>query len=375
MKRTKITFARALILSVLTAASAAACKRAAVPAADPGSGEAAARGEVSPGTVILTAEAQAGGGIAVEAARMEEVSPSVKALGDLEFDARRVAGIAARAAGRLERLFAYPGDRIKAGDVLAEIYSPDYLAAQAEVLQAAARAERLAGQPDEAAARSFLDAARRKLAPLGLTSAEIDALIASGQILPLLAVRAPIAGIVLESKALAGAAVAEGTDLFKLGDPSTLWGRVHLTEKDLASVRPGMAASIRTQAFAGRVFHGRLVLVGASMDASTRTVEGRIELPNADGALKPGMYIEALLLSNEHRSVLTVPAAAVLEFPSGRCVFVRTTPTAFVLRPVETGEAYDGRVEILAGLAAGEAVAATGGIILKSELMKAGLGD
>jgi membrane fusion protein, copper/silver efflux system len=375
MKRTKKIFARALILIVLAAVSTAACKRAAVSAADADSGEAAAHSEAAPGTVILTAEAQAGGGIIIEAARMEEVARSVKSLGELEFDARRVAGVPARAAGRLERLTAYPGDRIAAGAVLAEIYSPDFLAAQAEVLQASARAVRLAGRSDETAARSFLDAARRKLAPLGLAPAEIDALIASGQVQPLLAVRAPIAGIVLESKALAGSAVAEGTDLFRLGDPSTLWGCVHLTEKDLASVRPGMAASIRTQAFAGRIFPGRLVLVGASMDASTRTVEGRIEIPNADGALKPGMYIEALLLSNEHRRVLTVPAAAVQEFPSGRGVFVRTTPTAFVLRPVETGEALGDRVEILAGLAAGEAVAATGGIILKSELMKASLGD
>jgi RND family efflux transporter MFP subunit len=148
-----------------------------------------------------------------------------------------------------------------------------------------------------------------------------------------------------------------------------------LTEKDLAAVRPGMAAAIRTQAYPDREFSGRLILIGASMDASTRTVEGRIEIPNRDGTLKPGMYIEAWLESSERRPVLTVPASAVQEFASGRIVFVRTAPTAFVLRPVETGGTLEGRIEIRAGLAEGEAVVIAGGFLLKSEMMKASLGD
>jgi Cu(I)/Ag(I) efflux system membrane fusion protein len=293
----------------------------------------------------------------------------------LEFDARRVAAVPARSAGRLERVAAFPGDRVAAGQILAEIFSQDFLLQQSELLQAARRAERLRGDAEEPAARALLEAARQKLGLLGLSGPEIDAVIAARSVRPLLPVRAPIGGTVIESAAVAGAPAAADAGLFKLADTSMLWGCIHLTEKDLAAVRPGMAAAIRTQAYPGREFSGRLVLVGASMDASTRTVEGRIEIPNPDGTLKPGMYIEAWLESSERRPVLIVPASAVQEFASGRIVFVRTGPTSFVLRPVETGESLEGWIEILSGLAEGEAVVIAGGFLLKSELMKASLGD
>jgi len=325
--------------------------------------------------VSLTTEAVAGGGIVVEAARMIDIARTVKALGELEFDDRRLACVSARAAGRIDKLAAYAGETVLAGAILAEIYSPDYLAVQAEVLQAATRVARLAGQPDETSARAFLEASRRKLAPFGPSPAEIDALIASDEPRPLLVVRASIGGIVLQSKAVVGAAIAEGADLFKLADPSSLWACIHLTEKDLATVRPGMEATVRTQAYPGREFRGLMVLVGASMDTSTRTVEGRIVLPNPQGSLKPGMYVEATLASNDRRAVLTVPTSALQEFASGRIVFVQTGPTSFTLRPVEAGEILGSRIEILAGLAEGERVVSTGSFFLKSEMMKASLGD
>ncbi len=364
---------RAFVLILLSAVWAAACGRASDEPAP--AGDRAVHEEIPAGTVVLTPEALKGGGIVLEPARLQEVARSVRALGDLEFDGRRVAGVSARASGRLERLSAYSGDRVSAGVVLAEIYSPDYLAVQAEVLSAAGRAARLAGRPDESTARSFYDAARRKLAAFGPDPAEIDALVASGEARPLLAVRAPIAGVVLESRAVAGAAVAEGADLFKLADPSILWACVRLAEKDLAAVRPGMSAALRTQAYPGREFRGRLILVGAVLDASTRTVEARVELANPDGALKPGMFVEADLSSANTRPVLTVPAAAVQEFSIGRVVFVQTGPASFVLRPVETGDTLGDRIEIRKGLADGEIVAAAGSFLLKSELMKAGLGE
>jgi len=364
-----------LISIALVSGPNAACRRSAGPDGEPAGEMEPAAVAASRTAVPLSLEAQAGGGIVVEAASLDEIAASTTALGELEFDARRVAGVAARAAGRIERLAAWEGDRVAAGSVLAEIYSPDFLAAQAEVLQAAARAARLSGRPEEAAARSFLEAARRKLAPLGLSQGEIEALIASGQARPLLAVRAPLSGVILESRAVAGAAVAEGADLFRLADPAVLWACVRLPEKDLAAVKPGLAADIRTQAYADRTFPGRLTLVAASMDPATRTVEGRIEVPNAGGVLKPGMFIEARLDAAAKRPALTVPAGAVQEFASGKIVFVRTKPTEFALRPVQTGDVRGGRIEILAGLAAGEEVAASGSFMLKSELMKASLGE
>lgn len=371
----KKTIAIVLTLTLAIMAAGPACRKAAAPIADEPAGEADSHDEASAGTVNLTPEAVAGGGIAVEPVLLSEVARTVSALGEIEFDARRVAGAAARASGRIERVTAFVGDRVAAGATLAQIYSQDFLAAQAEVLQAAGRVARLAGRPDEAAARSFLEASRRKLAPYGPTKSEIDALIASGAPLPLLAVRAPIGGLVLESRAVPGTAVADGADLFKLADPSTVWACLHLTEQDLASVRSGMEATIRAKAYPDREFRGRLTLVGSTMDASTRTVKGRVVLANPDGRLKPGMFVEAALASAERRPVLTVPSGAIQEFASGRIVFVQSGPAAFTLRPVETGGTFGDRIEITAGLESGEAVVAAGSFLLKSEMMKASLRD
>jgi Cu(I)/Ag(I) efflux system membrane fusion protein len=362
----------ALVLAALTAVLPTACSR---PAAEAEAAAAEPHEEKAAGTVVLTPAAVAGGGLTFDTVRTIEAPQTITALGELELDARRVAGAAARASGRLEKVAAYVGDRVAAGSVLAEIYSRDYLAVQAEVAQAASRLARLRGQADEPAARDFLEAARRKLAPYGDSPAETDALVASGTLKPLLAVRAPIAGVVLESRAIPGTAVEEGADLFRLADPSTLWASLHLTEKALAFAKPGMEAIIRTAAFPGRDFPGRLVLVGAVMEPAARTIEARVALANPGLALKPGMYVEAVLASVEKRRVLTAASDAVHEFSGGRVVFVRTGETTFVLRPVETGEMIGSRVEIRSGLAEGDVVVAAGSFLIKSELMKASLGD
>ena len=327
------------------------------------------------GTIVLSAEAQADGGIAVAPAKTTVLAGKIEAPGELEFNARRLAEVSARADGRIERVAAVVGDRVAAGQVLVEIYSREYLASQTEVLQAASRAARLRGDPEETAANAFLQAARRKLYPLGLEEKDIDALIAAGEIRPFLLVRAPFAGTIIEAPALAGAHVDLGGSLFKLADMSSLWACVHVFEKDLAGIWTGSDVLLRTQAFPDREFTGRLVLIGAVMEEKTRTVEGRVEVGNADGSLRAGMYVEAEISSGRERSALVVPAAALQEYLSRPVVFVKTGATTFVLRLVETGARTATEVEIIRGLAAKESVVTAGSFLIKSELLKSSLGD
>ena len=303
-----------LTISVLLAAASWACRRAPAPAsAETEAGEAPT---VPVGTVSLTPESMKGGGIAVEAARMIDAARTVRALGEFEFDPRRMAEVSARTAGRIEKLGAYLGDRVAAGQVLAEVYSPDYLALQSEVLLAAERAVRLKGDPDGPSAASFLNASRKKLLPLGLAEGEIDALLSTRDVRPTLALRAPISGVVIAARAIAGGQVDAAATLFQIADPSTLWACVHIYEKDLGSVRTGLEAILATQAYPGSAFKGRLVFIGATMDDKTRTIEGRIEVANPDGKLKPGMFVEASLRTPEDRRVLVVPEGAVQEVQS-----------------------------------------------------------
>jgi membrane fusion protein, copper/silver efflux system len=368
-KRTLILIA----ISCLIAAMSGACRRAPAPAAaEAGEPEA---GRAPAGTISLTAEAVKGGGIAVEETRMIDAAKSVKALGELEFDPRRVAEITARTAGRIEKLAAVLGDRVAAGQVLAAIYSPDYLSLQAEILLAGERAARLKGGPEGEAAAALLDAAKNKLFPLGVPDPEIEDLLGSRSVRPNLEIRSPLSGVVIASQAVSGGQVEASTALFRVADPSILRACVHIYEKDLASVRAGLEATLTAQAYPGALFKGRLIFIAATMDAATRTIEGRIEIANPDGRLKPGMFVEAGLRMPEGRRILAVPDAAVQEVMSQAAVFVQTGPATFVLRPVEVGERLEGVVEIAKGLAEGEKIVTAGAFILKSELLKSLLGD
>jgi cobalt-zinc-cadmium efflux system membrane fusion protein len=328
-----------------------------------------------PNSVRLTEAAVRTGGIAVEPARVVETVRCIAGVGELQFNSRRLAHLTARASGRLESIAAFRGERVAAGQALAEIYSRDYLALQSEVLQAAERAARLRGTPDEQAGRAFLDAARANLLPLGVTEAEIDSLISEKSVQPFLVVRAPFGGRIIEQAAVAGDRVEPGASLFRLADLSTLWAGVRVYEKDLASIRPGVEAVLRTQAFPDEEFRGRLVLVGAVVDEKTRTVEGRVEVPNPKERLKLGMYVEASIACGEKRQALVIPESALQEFQSRPVVFVQTAPGAYELRLVETGERTGGRVEIVRGLVEGDEVVTSGSFLLKSELLKKSLGE
>jgi RND family efflux transporter MFP subunit len=165
------------------------------------------------------------------------------------------------------------------------------------------------------------------------------------------------------------------TEMFKLADLSSLWAELRIFEKDLAGVRLGLDVALRTQAYPGEEFRGRLVLLGGVMDDKTRTVEGRVEIANPAGRLKPGMYIEAVLTAAQGRSALFIPETALQEHQNQTVVFVQTGPGKFTLRRVETGERAAGFVEIVKGLAEGERVAASGSFLLKSEMLKKSLGD
>ena len=369
------TLSRCLILAGLPALILIAGCRAkgAAEAAAPAAATAAKDAPASM-SVTLTAEAIGAADLKTAAAEVRPVLRRITAVGEIEWNARRVVHLTARTPGRLERVLVVQGDRVREGQLLAEIYSPDYLTLQAECIQAAARAKRRAGDAaEEATARSFLAGARERLTLLGVPAADLEAIEASGLPRPLLAVRAPLSGTVLESDVVAGDAVELGTSLFRLADPSTLWACLHIQEKDLADVRSGTEVVLKTHAYPAEEFRGRLALVGDAVDPGTRTVEGRVEVANPGARLKAGMYVEGTTAAGGERRALCVPEESLQDDGGRAIVFVKTGERTFDRRAVETGERFDGLVEILKGLAAGETVVTSGSFLLKSELRKGAL--
>jgi len=332
--------------------------------------------EAARASVALTPEAVEAADIRTTPAAIRVIRRRITAPGELEWNARRLAHLTARTEGRVERVLAFAGDRVHAGQILAEIYSPDYMAIQAEYLQAADRAARYAGDPAEAGtAKAILESARERLLLVGATAADVDALRASPVPRPVLPVRAAWSGTVIEASVLPGDHVELGSNLFRLADLSMLWAGLRIRERDLPALKSGAEVEIRTQAYPGEVFRGRLILIGDAVDTETRTVISRAEVPNPGGRLKTGMYVEAVFEGSGERKALVVPESAIQDDEGKSVVFVRTGERTFTRRAVVAGEQLSDTVEITEGLAEGEEVVVSGGFLLESEIHKDDLED
>ncbi|HUU39155.1 MAG TPA: efflux RND transporter periplasmic adaptor subunit [Candidatus Desulfaltia sp.] len=297
----------------------------------------------------------------------------VKATGVIGFNQKRFVCISARVPGRIEEVLAFEGDRVKTGQTLLALYSPDFLSAQQELLHLFQQQERSRKTGDEEGAKlaaGLIRSSVHRIKLMGVREEEIRKIQESGTVSETLAVQAPISGTLVSARAVSGEFVEMGTELFELADLDVLWATVHIFEKYLALVRPGFRAEVRTQAYPAEVFPGRLVLVGDVQDEETRTTKGRLELSNPSRKLKPGMFIEVTLIPVAIGESLAVPEQAVRQVEGKTVVFVRVPGGAFEPREVKLGRLAGGWAEILEGLQEGEEVATEGSFSLKAEMLK-----
>jgi Cu(I)/Ag(I) efflux system membrane fusion protein len=300
-------------------------------------------------------------------------SVSVRATGVIGFNQKKYACISARVPGRIEEVLAFEGDRVKAGQTLVTLYSPDFLSAQQELVHLSQQQERSRKTGDEEGAKlaaGLIRSALHRIRLMGVAEEEFRKIQESGTVRETLAVMAPFSGTIVSARAVSGEFVEMGTELFELADLDVLWATANIFEKDLALVRPGSRAEVRTQAYPAEVFPGRLVLVGDVQDEVTRTTKGRLELPNPSRKLKPGMFIDVTLIPATTGESLAVPEQAVRQVEEKTVVFVQVPGGAFEPREVKLGSLIDGWAEILAGLQEGEVVATEGSFSLKAEMLK-----
>lgn len=328
------------------------------------------------GKVALTPDAAKTAGIQLDTAMTRTFHPSVKASGTVALNLKKYVRVTPRVAGRIEKVSAFLGDRVRAGQEICLLYSPELLAVQAEYLQVMARAPRDgagAASEDEKLHESLLKSTEARLRLLGFGDQDLASLRSSRLALPVLPIRAPLGGTLVEAECATGCAVDAGTTLCAIADLSALWVNVHIFEKDLASVNVGAKVDVAVAAYPGEVFPGTLSLLGALMDESTRTVTGRVDVANRADKLKPGMFADVTVVSALPVSVFCVPEQAVRSIGSAAVVFVPAEGGAFVRRDVVTGRTIDGFVEILKGLAEGERVVSGGSFDVKAEMLKGSL--
>ena len=229
------------------------------------------------------------------------VDSEVRMVGKIDYDETRVSYIAAWAAGRLDRLFVnYTGIPVKKGDHMAEIYSPDLLTAQEELIQALGAVEALRQSQSEIVRRtaeSTVKAVREKLRLLGLTAEQIAQIEANRKTRDHITIYSPVAGIVIHKNAQEGMYVQTGSRIYTVADLSLVWAKLDAYESDLGWVRYGGRVEFTTEAYPGRLFKGTISFIDPTIDPVTRTAKVRVRVSNEGLSLKPGMFVRAVVRS------------------------------------------------------------------------------
>ena len=245
---------------------------------------------------------------------------TLKAAGRVSANLNKTAEITSTLEGRLAKLNFDLNDRVKAGDVLALIESPEML-----------------GKPLE--------------------------------------LKAPIDGVIIERKATTGELVDKARVIYTISDPTQLWVIADVKERDIAAVKVGQDAAFTVLAYPQDKFPGKVILLGNEVEPASRTLEVRIAVDNADGRLKSGMFADVGITTTVLENVLLIPDSALQTDGDDQIAFVALDDNRFEKRLLKLGEEQEGRVQVLDGVKAGEKIVTEGSFILKSEMLKGEMGD
>ena len=290
----------------------------------------------------------------------------VTAVGNVAWNEREQVVLSSRAMGFVEKLHVKAAlDRVAAGAPLAELYVPDWVAAQEEYLALA----RLSGEGTDA----LKDAARQRMRQAGMSPAHIQRVVSAGVVQPRFTLTAPIGGIVSELMVREGATATAGMALMRLQGTRTVWAEGAVPESQAALLQPGARVRTTSPGAPGQTFEGQVQALLPEVDAVTRTIRARVELANPQGRLVPGMQVSMRLERPKAAMSLLVPSDAVIR--TGRRSVVMLAEEGGRFRPVEVtaGLEVGDQTEITAGLQMGQRVVRSGQFLIDSEASLRGL--
>jgi Cu(I)/Ag(I) efflux system membrane fusion protein len=312
------------------------------------------------GKVSISPQVQQNLGIRTAEVTTGKLASAVEAVGSVAYNERDLALVQARSNGFVERLFVRaPLDPVRKGQPLAELYVPDWVAAQEEFLTV----KRMQGPGSEGLA----DAARQRMRLAGMTDGQIRLVESSGKVEPRLTISAPISGIVAELAVREGMTVMSGAPMFRINGLNTIWVNADVPEALSAQLRPGNAVEARTPSLPGTVLKGKVSAILPEVNAATRTLKARVELANPGQRLVPGMFATVNFTPATRDAVLTVPTEAVIQTGKRSVVMLAQGDGKFMPVDVEIGSEGNGQTEIRKGLEAGQKVVVSGQFLIDSE--------
>ncbi|MDH0291857.1 efflux RND transporter periplasmic adaptor subunit [Pseudomonas sp. GD04087] len=287
----------------------------------------------------------------------------LQVTGLLTFNDRDVALLQTRAGGFVERTYALaPGDVVKAGAPVADILVPEWAGLQEEYLALQGTAE-----------PTLREAARQRLLLAGMPPALVVQVARSGRARPVITLGSPIAGVIRELNVRSGMTLPAGAPLARINGLGQVWLETAVPETQAAGLKIGQPVDARLPAFPDRPVTGTLASILPENDQQSRTLRLRIELPNPDGQLRPGMTVEVSLALAGESDVLQIPSEAVIRTGKRNLVMLAEDHGRF--RPVEVrlGQENGGQVAVLQGLEEGQRVVASGQFLIDSEASLKGI--
>jgi membrane fusion protein, copper/silver efflux system len=325
-------------------------------------------------TVEVPLEKQQMIGVKTTAASVQAIQRTIRTVGRVEYDEKKLATINLKFEGWLEKLYADSvGKYVKKGDPLAEVYSPELFATQQEFINLLKWKNQSSEIKDESIKKmlsqdseAIVEAAKQRLKLWDISDDQIQSIAESGKPVRTLTIYSPINGYVILKAAVQGMRVMPGDKLFDIADLSAVWIISDIYEYELPMIHAGDMARISLSYFPGKTLLARVDYIYPVLASETRTTKVRFSVPNPEGKLKPGMFTNVDLKINMGKK-LVVPQDAVIDTGTRQIVYVDKGGGYFEPRDVVTGIRSDGMVEVLKGLRAQERVASAATFLIDSE--------
>lgn len=300
-----------------------------------------------------------------------DLTREIRTVGYLEYDQERMVTVTTKYSGWVEKVYVnHVGEPVRRGQPLFEIYSPELVQTEQELLSAIQYARKFEGADADALrrAQALVDAARSRLSFWDIAPDQIARLEETGEIFRTLKVVAPSSGLVMKRMAgLEGMALSPGMETYHIADLSSLWLSVEVFEGQLAWIGPGSAADVSFTYFPGEAFRGTVRFIEPELSEKTRTLRVKLEVPNPGRRLRAGMFATVTFEPVAARGVLTVPSLAVLRTGQRDVVVLDEGGGRFSPRNVTLGHQGARYVEVLEGLAEGDRVVTSAQFLIDSE--------
>ena len=300
-----------------------------------------------------------------------DLSRQIRTVGYLEYDQERMVTVTTKYSGWVEKVYVnYVGEPVEKGQPLFEIYSPELVQTEQELLSAIDYAAKFDGSSTGAGRRAeaLVDSARERLRYWDISSEQIENLERTGKVFRTLQVVAPSSGLVMKRLAgLEGMAVRPGMEVYHIADLRSIWLSVEVFEHQVAQIGIGSQAEVELTYYPGEVFSGTVRYIEPEFSEATRTLRMKIEVPNPARRLRAGMFATVRFQPTIARQALVVPTQAVLRTGQRDIVIVDLGGGSFAPRQVTTGHEGGGEVEILQGLREGDRIVTSSQFLIDSE--------